>query len=245
VDGPIVSGFVQPALAEVGTDNFNLVAGAVDMTTTGLNSSIGADANGNTGQGGSLNLSTETGELTATTSDGSVYIDNGDSSLTIDSIVADQGGQAPVVNDDQVVYNTTPDQPTPTYSSGTSNVSISGSGPIILNSLSATGDVTITSSDYILEGNAKSPDIVAQEVDFTANGTANYLGQVTFANSTAGDTMTLPATGPTWSDLGFANGDPIFVSGASSSNVGAFTIASGSPNDSAFTIANVSATSSP
>ncbi len=77
-----------------------------------------------------------------------------------------------------------------------------------------------------MQGDAQSPNVIAQEVDLTANGTADYQGQVTFANtasSTSGDTLTLPATitsggstvaGPTWSSLGFADGDSIYVEGA-------------------------------
>ena len=52
-------------------------------------------------------------------------------------------------------------------------------------------------------------------------------GQVTFAQGSTGDTLTLPTTGSTWSSLGFAAGDPIVVSGAiASADDGAFTIAS-------------------
>ena len=47
------------------------------------------------------------------------------------------------------------------------------------------------------------------------SGTADYQGQVTFANTNNADRRyDDPALGPNWSSLGFANGDPIYVSGA-------------------------------
>ena len=166
-------------------------------------------------------------KLTAATNDGAVYIqDSSPAGLTINSVVADQGGQAPIAIDGQIVYNSTPSSSTPTYSPGTNPVTIASTGPIVLNSVSATGDVTI-SGEYMVEGNAQSPNIIAPSVDLVATGTADYRGQVTFAQGSAGDTLTLPATGSTWGSLGFAAGDPIVVSGAiASANDGAFTIAS-------------------
>ena len=79
-----------------------------------------------------------------------------------------------------------------------------------------------------MEGNAQSPNIIAQEVSLIAGGTGDYQGQVTFANTnnaTTGDTMTLPM-GSNWSSFGFANGDSIYVAGAiNSPDTGVFTIA--------------------
>ncbi len=86
-----------------------LTAGSVDLTTTGPAGSIGQGAA----------ILTQTGELTAATNDGSINISN-TGPLTINSVVADQDGQAPTVNDDQIVYNSTPNNSTPTYSSGIS-----------------------------------------------------------------------------------------------------------------------------
>ncbi len=135
-----------------------LIAGSVDLTTTGPNSYIGTSP---TGQGGIIR--TFTGELTAATNDGGINIDNQSTTpLTINSIVADQDGQAPTVNDGQIVYNNNPGQSPPTYASGSSNVSISSNGPVVLNSISATGSVGIT-GESIVEGNAQSKDIVAPE----------------------------------------------------------------------------------
>ena len=211
-----VNGTIYGATAKLA----NLTAGAVDLTTTGSGGSIGAVD--------PLKTAID-GELTATTNDGGVCITDSGPGLTINSVVADQLGQAPVVNNGQIVYNSMPGSSTPTYASGDENVSITSTGgPIVLNSVTATGDVTITSSAYILEGNAQAPNIVAQEVDLIANGTGDYQGEVTFANTnnaTTGDTMTLPM-GSNWLSFGFANGDSIYVEGAiNSADKGVFTIA--------------------
>ena len=208
-------------------NGINLTASAVDLTATGSGSQIGSDSDGY------FPITTQSGvpgqslKLTAATNDGAVYIqDSSPAGLTINSVVADQGGQAPIAIDGQIVYNSTPSSSTPTYSPGTYPVTIASTGPIVLNSVSATGDVTI-SGEYMVEGNAQSPNIIAPSVDLVATGTADYRGQVTFAQGSAGDTLTLPATGSTWGSLGFAAGDPIVVSGAiASANDGAFTIAS-------------------
>jgi hypothetical protein len=179
--GSILSGSVfLPATA-------NLEAGSVNLTTTGTGSSIGP---------GIFPLSMDTAELTAATNDGSIHVTNRVKPLTIDSVVADQNGQTPTVNDDQVVYNSTPDQLTPTYIAGSSNVTISSQGPIVLNSISATGSVSITGM-YLVEGNGQTPSIIAPSVSLTATGKANYQGQVTFANSSGGDTLTLPGAATT------------------------------------------------
>ena len=226
VDGPIVPVAAIGGIAGV-PNGINLTASAVDLTATGSGSQMGSDS------GGYFPITTQSGvpgqslKLTAATNDGAVYIqDSSPAGLTINSVVADQGGQAPIAIDGQIVYNSTPSSSTPTYSPGTNPVTIASTGPIVLNSVSATGDVTI-SGEYMVEGNAQSPNIIAPSVDLVATGTADYRGQVTFAQGSAGDTLTLPATGSTWGSLGFAAGDPIVVSGAiASANDGAFTIAS-------------------
>ncbi len=153
--------------------------------TTGIDGSIGASDNPiKTKIDGELTATINDGGVPTATTNGGVYIDDSGPGLTINSVVADQGGQAPVVSNGQIVYNSMPGNSTPTYESGDENVSISSTGPIVLNSITATGDVTITSSAYILEGNAQSPNIVAQEVDLIADGTGEYQGQVTFADPT-------------------------------------------------------------
>jgi hypothetical protein len=220
-----VNGPVYPASAFGEPGAVNLTAGAVDLTTTGSDSEIG--------DGASFPITTKSGEpgqsleLTAATNDGGVFVqDSSPAGLTINSVVADQGGQAATVNNDQIAYNSSPDSSTgPTYSSGGIDVNVSSTGPIVLNSVSATRDVTITGK-YILEGNAQLANIIAQNVDLVATGTADYQGQVTFADSANGDALTLPK-GNTWSQFGFAAGDPIVVSGAmASADDGTFTIAS-------------------
>jgi hypothetical protein len=220
--GSLNAGTAQIQLAATGTITPNggsalLTASAVNLLATGFDSSIGTAA---------LPIQTEIGDLTATTNDGSVFITNSNAApLTVNSVLADQGGQPAVVNDDQVVYNSTPDQSAPTYVAGSSNVSIMSTGPVKLNSISATGSVAITGT-YIVEGNAQSPSIIAPSMALTATGGGNYQGQVTFANSSGGDTLTLPSGGD-WNSLGFSVGDPIVVSGASTTtNNGTFSIAS-------------------
>jgi hypothetical protein len=215
--GSIMSGTpVAPATV-------NLEAGSVDLTTTGAGNSIGPTAG----------LKTDIAELTAATNDGNVWVSNYDRQLplTINSVVADQNGQAASANDDQIVYNSTPDQLIPTYVVGSSQVTITSPGPIILNSISATGSVQVDGL-YVVEGDGQTPSIIAPTVTLEALGAANYEGQVTFANSSNGDTLTLPDPGPSWTDLGFANGTamagaPIVVSGASDSgNDGTFIVQS-------------------
>ena len=149
--------------------------GAVDLATTGSGGSIGASVDPIT--------TAIDGELTATTNDGGVYIADSGTGLTINSVVADQGGPSSGREQWSNRLQQHAQRSPPTYAPGDENVSISSTGPIVLNSVSATGDVTITSSAYILEGNAQSPNIIAQEVDLIAEGTADYQGQVTFADS--------------------------------------------------------------
>src|SRR5262249_47250212 len=116
------------------------------------------------------------------------------------------------------------------------NVNIQSDGPVVLNSISATGTVGIQ-GESIVEGNAQSQDIVADYVVLVATGTANYQGQVTFANNAGGDTLTRPNTAPTWTSFGFTPGDAIMVSGASAKvNDAAFTVASISPDGYTLTL---------
>jgi hypothetical protein len=209
----------------------NLTASAVDLTTTGSSSAIGSTGFPITTQSGDPGQSLK---LTAATNDGGVYIqDSSPAGLTINSIVADQKGQAPVVNNGQVVYST-PGSSTPN-TSGNDDVVINAptatyaptGEPVVVNSVSATGNVTIY-GEYILEGNAQSPNIIARSVDLVALGIAEYQGQVTFAQASTGDTLTLPA-GELWSDqfLFDVSDNTIVVSGAlASADDGVFTIAS-------------------
>ncbi len=214
----------------------NLTAGAVDLTTTGPGSAIGFPDYPITTQSGSG----QSLKLTAATNDGSVYIqDHSPAGLTINSIVADQQGQAPIVSNGQVVYNDTPDSSSPAYVSGQSDVVINSpvinsqdgyrpvGEPVTVNSISATGSVAIY-GEYILEGNALSPNIISQNVALVAVGFAEYKGQVTFAQASTGDTLTLP-NGELWSNQFFFNvsDNTIVVSGAlSRADDGVFAIAS-------------------
>ena len=186
-------------------------------------------------------ITTEVGQLTAATATGGVYIQNsGPAALTINSVVADQYGQAPTVTNGQILYENNAQYYnqsnfTPSYTPGNSNVSITSTGPIVLNSVTATGNVTI-SGTYILDGNAKSQTVEAQQVDLSATGTADYHGEVIIADNASGDTIT---TAPVFAGAvhfvqgtngandtitntqgwaGFQAGDGITISGASSSS---------------------------
>jgi len=220
-------------------DTLNLsagtIAGATNLPTGAVNLTAGTVVLAAGGSGGSIGpLTTNIGQLTATTTDGSIAITNlGSGPLTVNSIVADQGGQGPTVNTNQtygavgVVYNSTPNS-TPTYLAGSSNVTITSAGPIALNSISATGNLTVE-GEYIVEGNGASQAIDAQNVDLDAIGAVHGPVQapVTFTPNATGDTMALPTTGPTWTSLGFAAGGLVTVTGdANAANDGTFTIAS-------------------
>ena len=228
VNGSIASAFSPTS------SNVNLTASAVNLTTSGSQSAIGGYYTA--GVFASAPITTQSGvpgqslELTAATNDGLVNIqDSSPVGLTIKSVTANQAGQAPLVSNGQVVYNSTPSAAAgPTYISGSNDVTINSPGPIVLNSVSATGNVTIT-GQYILEGNEQSPNVIAQSVDLVATGTADFKGQVTFAQSPTGDTLT--NTGSTWGNLTFAAGDSIVISGAiARADNGVFTIKSVSGN---------------
>ncbi len=115
----------------------------------------------------------------------------------------------------------------------TGDANAANDGTFTIASISSDGStLTLTVSNVLTsEQNAE----VEVENGPTGNYAAgNYQGQVTFANSSTGDTLTLPDTGPTWAELGFLSGiamagDAIVVSGASET-----------ANDASFTIASVS-----
>ncbi len=85
---------------------------------------------------------------------------------------------------------------------------------------SISGDtLTLTASDVVQSEN--------NDTNVLVNIVISYQGQVAFTQNPGGDTMTLPASGPTWTSLGFAPGDTISVSGAiAAANNSNFTIAS-------------------
>ena len=203
-----------------------LIASAVGLYITGTNSNIGADST----FGNPLTTASYTGAPLSLT----VYAENAEyiniqdltpAGVIINSITANQGGQAPTVSNGQVEYNSTPSSTTPSYKPGNSNIVFSASGPIILGSVSATGSATFSGSS-ILEGEGQSQNIIATSVSLTATGVANYTGSVQFIPG-APDTLKLsPAAGTDSTSLGFAGGQTIFISAATSaSNNGSFVIA--------------------
>ncbi len=65
---------------------------------------------------------------------------------------------------------------------------ITSTGPVILNSISATGPVTVQGT-YIVKGNGQSQGMVTPNVYLDATGTAEYQGAVTFADAGASTTI--------------------------------------------------------
>ena len=92
-----MAGAITDGNGGVGAANL-IAANGVNLTTTGSNSAIGTST---------LPIRTAIGALTATTNDGGVYIsDSNGPGLIINSILAKQGGFAPVLNaSNQVVVN--------------------------------------------------------------------------------------------------------------------------------------------
>jgi hypothetical protein len=157
-----------------GSPNLTAADGAV-LRTTGSNSAIGTST---------LPIRTAIGDLTATTYDGGVYISDSDGpGMMIHSVLAHQGGSAPVLDaSNQVVVYNSNHQPIV----GTDNVSVTATGPILLIEGAAAGGpavgapnaVTLTSTaGSILEAipNAGS-DVLAQSVTLTANGSIGLSG---------------------------------------------------------------------
>ncbi|HEX4797023.1 MAG TPA: hypothetical protein VH370_24745, partial [Humisphaera sp.] len=152
--------------ADAGPD-ITAAAGAT-FTTTGSHGAIGTSA---------LPIRTAIGALTATTNDGGVYIsDSNGPGIIISSILAQEGGFAPVLNNkNQVVVNGIP---------GTYDVSVTATGPVVLftaaavsTTVAAPDAVTITSTGgSVVEGRAGSINVLAQSVTLTANGSIGVSG---------------------------------------------------------------------
>ena len=205
-----------------------LTASAVSLYVTGTNSNIGYDST-------YINPITTQGSITGVPLSLTVYAENPDyiymfdtttAGVQINSITANQDGQAPTVSNGQVEYNSTPGGTTPSYQPGSSGITFGAFGPLILGSVSATGSATFSGSS-ILAGEGQSQTIIAKNVSLSAEGVANYTGSVLFTPGNA-DTLFLqsPAPGITWPTVGFAPGQTIFISAATAaSNNGSFVIA--------------------
>ena len=228
--GMITDG-VGPGTSNSNPPNLTAVDGAV-LTTTGSNGTTGLSFSA-IGTSGSP-IRTQIGFLTATTYDGGVYIsDSNGPGLTISSILAQQGGFPPVLNmnNQVVVYNSSND-PNP----GTYNVSVTAAGnilffnaPTVSTTVRAPNAVTITSTGgNIYEGQAGSVNVLAQSVNISTQGTGQFTGGVTFAQSDGGDTITR-TDGNMWFDDGFRPGQTITVAGATTPG-----------NNTTYTIENVS-----
>jgi hypothetical protein len=215
---------IQLNVAGAITDGTNGLAGNVNLTasggavlaTTGTNSAIGTDTDP---------ITTAIGALDATTNDGGVYIsDSNPNVLFIDSVLAEQRGLSPSLNsNNQVVLVSS----TASNVVASDDVSITATGPILLNSVTAPNMVTITSTGNAILSSATqsgSNNVVAQSMDLVAGGTADYQGAVTFTPSASGDTLTNTSG---WT--GFQAHQEIVVDGASSK-----------ADNSAFIIENIS-----
>ena len=121
----------------------NLTAGTVDLVTTdtdGLGCAIGTSAAPITTESPPQSgQPAQSLQLTATSNDGGVYLqDYSPGGLTINSVVADQDGQAPSVQNGEIEYETNASSYassnfSPTYSPGDEDVSITTeNGPIVL-----------------------------------------------------------------------------------------------------------------
>ena len=192
---------------------------------------------------GNINVQTQNpnGELdfSAYASSGSITInDFSPGGLLINSIYANQDGQPATVTNGNVQYNSTPTSSTSNYLFGDSAVSVTSTGPVKINNISATGNFTVN-SPFILEGTTQSPNITAQNISLIVSGTGNYQGTVTFAQCSdsgrnTGDTLTLPTGNAyNWSDYGFAVSNTLsntlsntinIYGSSSNANNGTFTI---------------------
>lgn len=225
---------IHMATPSAGSPQYNLTGGAINLISTSENAdatSIAVNTQGGVpGQSLLLSAIVTCGALVGETSTAISINDTSPAGLTIGSLLAEQSGQEATINNNNVEYNSTPNSSSATYSVGGAGISISSIGPVTLNSISATGDVTVSGSS-ILQGNEQSANIITPEITLTATGTGSYQGQITFAQGSGGDTLSLPTTANSWSSYGFAIGNTIFIANAlSSANNGIFTISSLSGN---------------
>ena len=207
-----------------------LTATDVTLYATGTNGAIG-----NTYKPLDLLSSSEGHAITVTAqaNDGAIFLNQwdagGNEGLILSKLTAAQGGSTASAQNNQVVYNSTPSSSTPTYAAGNHNISIGTNGPVVVDDISATGMITLYGSS-ILQGDDKSPNVIATGVSLNATGTANYVGQVTYTRGTNGssDTLTLPTNAAkTWPQLGFVANQQIAITGASAlTNNGFFRVSS-------------------
>ncbi len=158
--GPITDGN-----GGIGAANLTAASG-VNFTANGFFSAIGTMA---------LPIRTVIGSLSATTNDGGVFIsDTNAAGLIINNVLAKEGGFGPIVDtNNHVSVNAAAPH------AGIHDVSISAQGPILLNSISAPGALTLSSTTgSILDLNQSATDLLARTVSLIASGA---IGQVTDA----------------------------------------------------------------
>jgi RTX calcium-binding nonapeptide repeat (4 copies)/FG-GAP-like repeat len=148
-------------------------AGGVNLTTFGLDSSIGTDS--------THPLRTEIGALSAATNDGSVFVkDSGSSALGINTVLVKEailgvGGFAPFSFNNQIVVFVADAN---NVATGENDVWVEAEGDIIVGSVAAPHNVTIKSNGgqiMALPGLA-DVNVLAQEVDLEADGAVGQAG---------------------------------------------------------------------
>lgn len=147
-----------------GADVNLTAANGVSLTTTGTNSAIGTASDA---------IETVIGSLTAVTNDGGIYIaDSNGPGMIINSVLAKEGGQTPIVNgSNQIVLDAN-------NTRGTHDVSISAQGDILLKTVTAPRTATINSSaGRILDIDQASSNILAQSGILVANGAIGLDGE--------------------------------------------------------------------
>ncbi len=155
----------------IGAANLTAAAG-VNLTTNGflfgiiLGTAIGTEVRP---------IRTVTGSLSATTSNGGIFVsDSNAPGLIIKNVLAKEGGFGPIVDaSNHVSVNAGSPH------AGTFDVSITAQGPIVLNSVMAPDAVTLNSTTgAILDSNQQLTDVLARTVNLIASGA---IGQVTDA----------------------------------------------------------------
>lgn len=160
------TGGITDGNSGVGDPNLK-AAGGVNLVTWGSNSSIGTAAHP---------IRTEIGALSATSNDGGIFVSDsnplglGLNTVLAKEVVPNQGvfGYPPVVFQGQVIiFAFSPSN----VIYGTHDVSITAVGDILVNNVSATNDVTITTTGgSILDINLDGNNILARTVNLIAKG---------------------------------------------------------------------------
>jgi hypothetical protein len=147
------------AITDANGASHNITAGDVIFTTTGTGSAVGTLADP---------LETTLASLTATTHDGGVFIAETDS-MILSAVLAKEGGFAPFQNgSNQIVIDTGNPHP------GTFDVNVTAGGDIVLGTVAAPDEVTVSSGGMLLDANQGSSNVTARALVI---GGAAAMGQ--------------------------------------------------------------------